>query len=56
MTSQLFVDDITALLMVENKVLAEMTKKVMKKQREEVERKRASNDQSLRMERKERAR
>ena len=34
-----FVDDITALLMDKNKVVAEMTKKVMRRLREAVERK-----------------
>ena len=53
---RVFVDDITALfLMVKNKVVAEMTKKVMKKLKEVVEKK-ASNYQLLRMRRKERAR
>ena len=50
-----FVDDITALLVEKNKVMADMEKKVMKKLREVVE-KEASNGQSLKMERKERAR
>ena len=36
---RVFVDDITALLMVKHKVVAEMAKKVMKKLKEEVERK-----------------
>ena len=36
---RVFVDDITALLMEKNKVVAEMAKKVMKKWKEEVERK-----------------
>ena len=34
---RVFVDDITALLMGKNKVVAEMAKKVMKKLEEEVE-------------------
>ena len=52
---RVFVNDITALLMVKNKSVTEMAKKVMKRLREEVE-KRASNCQLMRMERKERAR
>ena len=36
---RVFVDDITALLMVKNKVVAEMARKVMKKLKEEVQRK-----------------
>ena len=36
---RVFVDDITALLRRKNKVVAEMAKKVMKKLKEEVERK-----------------
>ena len=50
-----FEDDITALLMVKNREVAESAKKVIKRLREEVEKK-ASNYQSMRMERKERAR
>ena len=46
-------DDITAPLMEKNKVVAEMAKKAMKRLREEVEKK-ASNCQSMRMERYER--
>ena len=46
------VDDITALFMVKNKVVAEW----QRRQRAEVEKKKASNHQSMRMERKERAR
>ena len=38
---RVFVDDITALLMGKNNVVAEMAKKVMKKMREEVKRKRS---------------
>ena len=48
-------DDITALLMEKNREVAEMAKKVMKKLKEEIEKK-ASNCQSLKMGRKERAR
>ena len=36
---RVFADDITALLMVKNKVVAEMAKKVMRKLKEEVEKK-----------------
>ena len=49
------VDDLTALVRGRNKVVAEMAKKVMKKLREEIQRK-ASHSQSTRMEKKERAR
>ena len=45
-------DDITALLMGKNKLVAEMAKKVMKRPREEVEKKRRQNCQYMRMERK----
>ena len=51
---RVFVNDITALLMVKNKFVTEMAKKVMKTPKE-VEKK-ASNCQLMRMERKERAR
>ena len=53
---RVFVDDITALLMGKNREVAEMAKKVMKKLKEEVEKKKASNCQSRKMGRKERAR
>ena len=43
---RVFVDDITALLMVKNEEVAEMAKKVMKRLREEVEEK-ALNCQSM---------
>ena len=36
---RVFVDDITALLMDKNKIVAEIAKKVMKRLREEVEKK-----------------
>ena len=49
-------DSIKALLMEKNKVVGEMAKKVMKRLREEVEKKKASNYQSMRTERKERVR
>ena len=49
-------DDITALLKGENREVAEMTKKVMEKLKEEVEKKKASNCQSPKMGRKGRAR
>ena len=52
---RVFVDDITALLMVKNEEVAEMAKKVMKRLREEVEKK-VSHRQSMRMGKKERAR
>ena len=53
---RVFVDDITALLMVKNKEVAEMAKKkVMKKLKDEVEKK-GLKCRSLRTERKERAR
>ena len=52
---RVFVDDIPALLLERNMVVAEMAKKVMKKLREEVE-KNASNYRSTRMEGKDRAR
>ena len=52
---RVFVDDITALLMVKNKVVAGMAKKVMKRLREEVA-KTSSNYQLMRMERQERVR
>ena len=45
-------DDITARLLVKNKEVTEMAKKVMQKLKEEVEKK-ASNCLSLKMERKE---
>ena len=48
-------DDITAQLVEKSKVVAEMAKMVMKRLKEEVEKK-ASNCQSMRMERKQRAR
>ena len=48
--------DDTALLMGENRYVAEMAKKVMKGLKEEVGEKRPQNCQSLNMERKERAR
>ena len=51
---RVFVDDITALLMVKNEEVAEMAKKVMKRLREKVE-KRASICQLMKMARKERA-
>ena len=53
---RVFVDDITAPLIGKNKEVAEMAKKAMKKCKEEVDKKRASHCQSLRMERKERVR
>ena len=52
---RVFVDDITALLRGKNKEVAEMAKNVIKKLKDEVEKK-GSNCQSLRRERKERAR
>ena len=52
---RVFVDDTTALLMEKNKEVAEIAKKVMKRQREEVEKK-VPNCRSRRMERKERVR
>ena len=52
---RVFVDDITALLTEKNKEVTEMAKKVMKKLKEEVEKK-GPNCQSLKMEWKERAR
>ena len=52
---RVFVDDITALVKGKNKEVAEMAKKLMKKLKEEVEKK-ASSCQSLKMVRKERAR
>ena len=51
---RVFVDDITALLMVKNKVVAGMAKKVMKRLTEEVEKK-GSNCHSMTMGKKERA-
>ena len=53
--TRVFVDDFTALVMGKNKEVAEMAKKVMQRQREEVEKK-ASNCQHMKMERKERVR
>ena len=52
---RVFADDFTALVMEKNKGVAEMAKKVIKRRREEVEKK-ASNCQYMKMEGKERAR
>ena len=52
---RVFVDDITAFLMGKNEEMAEMAKQVMQRLREEVG-KNASNCQSMRMGKKERAR
>ena len=53
---QFFVHDIAALVMGKNKEVTEMAKKVMKKLKEEVERKKGSNCRSPKMGRKGRAR